>query len=43
MGESCKKTEALARPGLFAERKNTMQEGDFLGSFYRAQRQSHSL
>ncbi len=26
MGESCKKTEALAHPGLFAERKNTMQE-----------------
>ena len=26
MGESCKKTEALAHLGLFAERKNTMQE-----------------
>ena len=26
MGERCKKTEALAHPGPFAERKNTMQE-----------------
>lgn len=42
MGEECKKAEALAHPGLFAERKNMMQEV-ILSSIYRIQRRSDGL
>ena len=42
MGEECKKAEALAHPGLFAERKNMMQEV-ILSSIHRIQRRSDGL